>query len=520
MATVFISYSHKDEEWKEQVVTYLRALGAEFEVWDDERIGVSQEWQSEINDAIARAGVAVVLVTANFLVSKFIQSEEVPRLIAARNSRQLLIVPFIIMPCPWKRFTWIAALQVRPKNGRALLLRGDGTPASPAEMAADLTLVAEEIGTLLDSAPQAPVIAPPSADLRVTRVADPLPTAPATPALAAIVNSAIQSEAAVREVTAAPGDSGAGWRIADFQDTFKEASETIARITGYKSLHDELHTFEQDTYSGILIDYSRISADPSACERLGLSASILLDTVQQVRALTEDLPEVAGGTAWIDTLDRAHGLLVEAVAKQNSGRATSAVILLNKVLDSQPVLLNEQIVLETKALKLNPVQTALDEMRDRLAARESDADTDELRSQIEAISRLEGEFRSIVRKHNAWQGIERSLRIIETSIAASFEQLEFLWPSLQDDALPLFSGDTEQWELDLSTACRELDASIQAHDPQREGEGRRRFRQFRRLCGIHFYKTDEELRKACRQLSRVGESLELLVRKLETFEQP
>ncbi len=41
--TVFISYSHKDEPWKERLVTHLKVLQMEdiLDVWEDRRTGAS-----------------------------------------------------------------------------------------------------------------------------------------------------------------------------------------------------------------------------------------------------------------------------------------------------------------------------------------------------------------------------------------------------------------------------------------------------------------------------------------------
>jgi hypothetical protein len=36
--TVFVSYSHLDETWKDLVVGHLKVLGSDLEVWDDRRI--------------------------------------------------------------------------------------------------------------------------------------------------------------------------------------------------------------------------------------------------------------------------------------------------------------------------------------------------------------------------------------------------------------------------------------------------------------------------------------------------
>lgn len=75
--SVFISYSHKDEAWKDRLVTHLGVLQSQglLDLWDDRRIGAGQDWHQEIEQAMAAASVAVLLVSADFLTSQFILGE-------------------------------------------------------------------------------------------------------------------------------------------------------------------------------------------------------------------------------------------------------------------------------------------------------------------------------------------------------------------------------------------------------------------------------------------------------------
>lgn len=120
---IFISYSHKDEAWKDRIALQLAVLSelGMCDAWDDRRIGVGEHWKEQIDAAMERAAVAVMLVSAHFLTSQFIKTGEVPRLLAAQ-ARGLLIVPVIVSPCPWQRVPWLSALQVRPKDGQPLSL--------------------------------------------------------------------------------------------------------------------------------------------------------------------------------------------------------------------------------------------------------------------------------------------------------------------------------------------------------------------------------------------------------------
>jgi len=70
MARIFISYSHRDEPWKERVARQLAVLApGGLDAWDDLRIAAGADWRAEINGAIAECDLALLLVSANFLDS-------------------------------------------------------------------------------------------------------------------------------------------------------------------------------------------------------------------------------------------------------------------------------------------------------------------------------------------------------------------------------------------------------------------------------------------------------------------
>jgi len=139
--TVFLSYSHQDETWKERVSRQLRVVG-ELEVWDDRRIAVGTDWYPEIEGAIERAQVAVLLISDAFLTSKFILGVEVPRLLQRRQTDGLTVLPVIVRPCAWQTVDWLAKIQCFPKDGRALALYRRKADAD--EQLAALTLKVRE----------------------------------------------------------------------------------------------------------------------------------------------------------------------------------------------------------------------------------------------------------------------------------------------------------------------------------------------------------------------------------------
>ncbi|HEX9970665.1 MAG TPA: toll/interleukin-1 receptor domain-containing protein, partial [bacterium] len=64
--TIFISYSHKDEEWKDKLVTQLGVLQQQdyLDIWVDTRIEGGDDWFQAIKEAIDATSIAVLLISA------------------------------------------------------------------------------------------------------------------------------------------------------------------------------------------------------------------------------------------------------------------------------------------------------------------------------------------------------------------------------------------------------------------------------------------------------------------------
>ncbi len=123
---VFISYSRKDGVEKDKLVSHLGVLqGAGLvDVWSDDLISAGEDWQIHVNQAIAQAQIAVLLITANFLNSKFTLGTEVPALLSRRQSEGLVVFPVIARACAWRAVDWLRHMNVRPKGGTPVWSEG------------------------------------------------------------------------------------------------------------------------------------------------------------------------------------------------------------------------------------------------------------------------------------------------------------------------------------------------------------------------------------------------------------
>ncbi len=112
---VFISYSHRDSIWLEELRPHLGSLarekGFDSQFWDDTKIGAGSKWQDEIYDALKTARVAILLVSKHFLDSDFITMKELPVLLSNAESEKTLILPVIVGSCRYEHHPELSCFQ-------------------------------------------------------------------------------------------------------------------------------------------------------------------------------------------------------------------------------------------------------------------------------------------------------------------------------------------------------------------------------------------------------------------------
>lgn len=144
--TVFVSYSHHDEQEKDALLRHLGILhhNGLIELWNDDRIGAGADWEKEISQAMERANVAILLISVNFLNSDFILRKEIPKLLARRQNEGLIVFPIIAKACVWRKVAWLTKMNVRPKNGKPVWSDHGG------HVDDDLAAIAEEVADIVE----------------------------------------------------------------------------------------------------------------------------------------------------------------------------------------------------------------------------------------------------------------------------------------------------------------------------------------------------------------------------------
>src|SRR5262249_54363447 len=90
---VFISYSHKATEWMDKIRAHLTVIQqtGRLKIWSDQQLEAGQNWQKELDTAIARARVALLLTSAEFFASEFIQNEELPKILKRHQEEGMFL---------------------------------------------------------------------------------------------------------------------------------------------------------------------------------------------------------------------------------------------------------------------------------------------------------------------------------------------------------------------------------------------------------------------------------------------
>lgn len=112
---IFVSYSSKDRDLREILVEGVKGhlterLNYQYKIWTDNGIDGGANWKEQIDSALSRSKVALLLVDSNFAISNFIKKEELSAFFA-RKKEEYLIIPILLREYNFEEFEQLAQLQ-------------------------------------------------------------------------------------------------------------------------------------------------------------------------------------------------------------------------------------------------------------------------------------------------------------------------------------------------------------------------------------------------------------------------
>jgi hypothetical protein len=100
---VFLSYSHQDKRFLDELLTQLKPyLRTGITAWSDRQIHPGSLWFDEIKAALGKTSAAVMLVSPDFLASDFIHEHELGPLLKEAEAGGVTILWVLIRDCSWK----------------------------------------------------------------------------------------------------------------------------------------------------------------------------------------------------------------------------------------------------------------------------------------------------------------------------------------------------------------------------------------------------------------------------------
>jgi hypothetical protein len=101
---VFVSYAHEDEELRSELMTHLSLLVRQGLIapWQDRSIRPGDDWEGAINENLEAAEIVLLLVSADFMSSDYIDGKELKRALERHDAGEARVIPVILRPVDWE----------------------------------------------------------------------------------------------------------------------------------------------------------------------------------------------------------------------------------------------------------------------------------------------------------------------------------------------------------------------------------------------------------------------------------
>lgn len=114
---LFISYSHKDTDYKNKLLTHLSPISRNknFDAWHDGQIDAGDDWENKIIGALKEADIILFLISANFIQSEYCYVKEMDIALSRHKKGEAIVIPVLMKNCLWQE-TPFASIQAVPAS--------------------------------------------------------------------------------------------------------------------------------------------------------------------------------------------------------------------------------------------------------------------------------------------------------------------------------------------------------------------------------------------------------------------
>lgn len=120
---IFYSYSHKDEDYRENLEKHLATLRDDqlIDEWHDRKIDAGDDLNEEIEKNMTNAHIILFLFSSDFMASESCK-REIKRTLQLKKEKGTEFIPIILRPCSWKNNNSISDIKALPLDGKPIIL--------------------------------------------------------------------------------------------------------------------------------------------------------------------------------------------------------------------------------------------------------------------------------------------------------------------------------------------------------------------------------------------------------------
>jgi len=304
----------------------------------------------------------------------------------------------------------------------------------------------------------------------------------------------------------------------------------------YKNLHDSLHNIQLTPFSYLRLAVRGMSESTVNIQMLRMYH----DQVRAAHTIAESwavrIPDGnlsrSSEEHWINNMEAAAAKYQEAIDDKDVRMASLALNVIRRILETEPVRLNNLINVASKTLPLADLMTTLQEIIDALGENDADAaaSVTAFRNALSSLHDLHAHLRARVVEHDLWQEADNVLWSIERAfeMPAHDAILEFaiLWPeakatiqSLANDAADeTWANKITRYSDNLDDGLLHVESQLPAEDDGDEVSFKDGLRQgfdaYRREARYKFFSVDHQLKEDCAELVQISEPLETILQEL------
>jgi hypothetical protein len=122
VATVFFSYSHKDEALRDELEVHLAMLIRQglISTWHDRRISAGEVLDSAVDENLEAADIILCLASPEFIASEYCYSREMQRALERHENGEARVIPVILRHCEWDQ-TPLKGLRGTPRDNKPIM---------------------------------------------------------------------------------------------------------------------------------------------------------------------------------------------------------------------------------------------------------------------------------------------------------------------------------------------------------------------------------------------------------------